>query len=292
MDVEVPGGRLAVGEYEGTTEPVLAVHGISSQRKLWLWLHREAPDLRLIAPDLRGRADSIDVGGPFSMDRHADDLALVLDAAGLEKVHVCGMSMGAFVSVHMADRHPDRVRSLILVDGGLPVVPPPGLTRENVAVGFADRLGRLAEPWPDLDSYLDYFGSTTGVLLDRDDALLRQYLEHDLGADGRVRLSPTALLDDAADLFFEPNPFDRIDTPVRLSHAQWGAGPDAPPFYTQDEVAGWADRLAAVRYLPGHDHAGTIMTRTGAAATADLIREALRADPGTEDRTPPREDGS
>ena len=44
--------------------------------------------------------------------------------------------------------------------------------------------------------------------------------------------------------------------PVRLSHAEWGAGPDAPPFYTEDEIGGWADRLADVRYLPGHDHAG------------------------------------
>jgi len=281
MDVEVPGGVLAVQEYPGTSEPVLVVHGISSQRKLWLWLRREAPDVRLLAPDLRGRADSFEVDGPFSMDRHADDLTLVLDAAGLDGVHVCGMSMGAFVAVHLAARHPDRVTSLILVDGGLPVVPPPGLTRDNVAAGFADRLGRLEQPWPDLDRYLDYFASTTGVLLDRNDPLLREYLAHDLAADGKVRLSPTALLDDAADLFFEPNPFARIAVPVRLSHAQWGAGPDAPPFYTEAEVAGWGERLADVRYLPGHDHAGTIMTRTGAAATAELIRRALAGHPRT-----------
>ena len=87
-----------------------------------------------------------------------------------------------------------------------------------------------------LDTYLDYFASTTGVLLDSGDPLLRKYLAHDLASDGTVRLSPDALLDDAADLFFEPNPFDRIDVPVRLSHAQWGAGPEAAPFYTRDEV--------------------------------------------------------
>ena len=58
--VEVPGGRLAVEIFRSDTEPVLAIHGISSQRKLWNWLRAAAPDLSLIAPDLRGR-DALDV---------------------------------------------------------------------------------------------------------------------------------------------------------------------------------------------------------------------------------------
>ena len=95
--VDVPGGALAYEVIAGTSEPVLAVHGISSHRRLWAWLHAEAPDLTLVAPDLRGRADSIDVSGPYGLARHADDLALLLDHLGLERVPVVGMSMGAFV---------------------------------------------------------------------------------------------------------------------------------------------------------------------------------------------------
>jgi pimeloyl-ACP methyl ester carboxylesterase len=53
--VEVPGGRLAVEVNSTDSEPVLAIHGISSQRKLWNWLSAAAPSLSLIAPDLRGR---------------------------------------------------------------------------------------------------------------------------------------------------------------------------------------------------------------------------------------------
>src|SRR5437667_8796485 len=52
--VEVPGGRLAVETFGSDTEPVLAIHGISSQRKLWNWLRAAAPGLSLIAPDLPG----------------------------------------------------------------------------------------------------------------------------------------------------------------------------------------------------------------------------------------------
>ena len=56
--VEVPGGQLAVELSSTDSEPVLAIHGISSQRRLWL--RAAAPGLSLIAPDLRGHGDSVD----------------------------------------------------------------------------------------------------------------------------------------------------------------------------------------------------------------------------------------
>ena len=80
--VTVPGGDLAYEVLGGSTAPVLAIHGISSHRRLWSWLHAEAPELTLVTPDLRGRADSVEVQGPYGLARHADDMATVLDAAG------------------------------------------------------------------------------------------------------------------------------------------------------------------------------------------------------------------
>ena len=41
--VEVPGGRLAYEITTGASEPVLAVHGVSSHRRLWLWLQAADP---------------------------------------------------------------------------------------------------------------------------------------------------------------------------------------------------------------------------------------------------------
>jgi pimeloyl-ACP methyl ester carboxylesterase len=79
--IEVPGGRLAVETIRSDTEPVLAIHGISSQRKLWNWLRAAAPDLSLIAPDLRGRGDSTGVTLPSSIGRHAADMVLVMSNA-------------------------------------------------------------------------------------------------------------------------------------------------------------------------------------------------------------------
>jgi pimeloyl-ACP methyl ester carboxylesterase len=114
--VDVPGGRLAVEVNSQDSEPVLAIHGISSQRKLWNWLRAAAPGLSLVAPDLRGRGDSVDVALSSSIGRHAADMVFIMNHLGLETAHVCGMSMGGFVAAELATTYPGRVKSLILVD--------------------------------------------------------------------------------------------------------------------------------------------------------------------------------
>jgi pimeloyl-ACP methyl ester carboxylesterase len=272
--VDVAGGSLAVTLLPGNSEPVLAIHGISSQRRLWNWLRAEAPDIALVTPDLRGRADSVAVQGTSSLAQHAEDMVAVLDAFGLDSAHVCGMSMGGFVGVELAARFPDRVKSLVLVDGGFPLAPPPGLTPELLPHVFADRLGRLEHDWESLDDYLAFFTKTTAPLLDPTDPLLRDYLQHDLEA-GRVRLSGAALLSDAADVFFGTSRIADVTVPMRLLHAEWSVGAGSAPGYSIETVDGYRDRLVSVRYVEGVDHAGSIMTKAGAVATAELLTEAL-----------------
>jgi pimeloyl-ACP methyl ester carboxylesterase len=274
--VPVQGGLLTYEVLAGTTEPVLAIHGVSSQRRLWNWLHAEAPELTLIAPDLRGRADSVAISGPFSLAQHVDDMILILDQLEVEAIHICGASMGGFVAIRLAALHPTRVKSLILVDGGFPMDTPPGLTREMVPGHFADRLARLEDNWDDLDDYIAFFVSNNAPLLDREDPLLRDNLMHDL-RDGRVRLSPDALVADAADTFFDPNPWESVQVPIRFLHAQWGVGTHGVPAYPDDLVERYEPYTVEMRSLSGLDHAGTIMTHSGAAAVAEVIKEALRA---------------
>ena len=281
--VAVPGGDLAYEVLGGTSEPVLAIHGISSHRRLWSWLHAEAPDLTLVAPELRGRADSVDVPGPYDLARHADDLALLLDAVDLQQVPVIGMSMGGFVALELRHRHPDRVASLVLVDGGFPLQPPPGLTPDNVELAFADRLGRLGRRWETVDAYLDYFRSTTGPLLDRDDPLLRHYVEHDL-RDGVVRLSPEAIVGDSRDIFFGSVPWQDVGVPVRWLHAQWAVGPGSTPMYSAEAVERYAPQCASVVGLDGLDHAASIMSPAGASGvSAGRHDDQVSGVPGGED---------
>ena len=82
--------------------------------------------VRLLAPDLRGRAGSRDEPGPYGLGRHADDVVALLDERGVDRAVVAGHSMGAYVAALAAVRHPDRVTSVVLVDGGLSFPLPPG----------------------------------------------------------------------------------------------------------------------------------------------------------------------
>ncbi|MCW2544576.1 MAG: Beta-ketoadipate enol-lactone hydrolase [Frankiales bacterium] len=273
--VPVRGGELAVELMPGTSEPVLAVHGISSHRRLWDWLRAEAPELTLLAPDLRGRADSVGVLGPSSVEQHVEDLIAVLDAHGLGAVHVCGMSMGGFIAVELAVRHPERVKNLVLVDGGFPFAVPDGLTLEALPVVFADRLGRLEHAWSSVEELAAFFTAGTGPLLDAADPTLLGYLAHDLDADGRVRLSGPVLLDDAASIFFGDNHWQQLTVPVRLLVAEWGTGADSAPAYPAEAIERYAPATVRTVVVPGVDHAGSIMSKAGAATTAELLSEAL-----------------
>jgi hypothetical protein len=148
------------------------------------------------------------------------------------------------------------------------------LTRDNVQVAFADRVGRLGTRWASVDAYLEYFCATTGVLLDPQDPLLRHYLEHDL-REGLVRLSPGALLADGRDTYFGDVAWQDVGVPVRWSHAEWSIGADSPPMYPADAVDRYAPQCTTVVALDGLDHAGAIMTPHGAQVTAAMLREAI-----------------
>ena len=277
IGVEVPGGSLAVEMFSSGTEPVLAIHGISSQRRLWNWLRAAEPGLSLIAPDLRGRGDSVSVQGPSSIGRHAADMVAVLDRLGLDAVHVCGMSMGGFVAVELATAWPGRVKSLILVDGGFPMAAPPGLTSETLPAIFADRLARLDREWPSVREYAEFFVAQTAPLLDPADPLLLDYLAHDL-AGHRVRLSAEALISDASAIFFGPQKWPQVKVPTRFLTAEWSVGAGSAPAYPAEAIQAFRDGLDAlvtIRPVAGVDHAASIMSPAGARASASLITAAL-----------------
>ncbi|WP_448628528.1 alpha/beta fold hydrolase [Geodermatophilus sp. URMC 64] len=275
--VPVAGGALSVEVLAGDTDPVLAVHGLSSNCRLWNWLRAEAPELALVAPDLRGRGASVHVGGPSSVARHVEDMIAVLDELGLDRASVCGMSMGGFVAVALATAHPDRVRDVVLVDGGFPMAVHEGLTEDGVRAAFAAQASRVDRDFADVRKYADFV--LPGMpLLDRDDPLLLDYLSHDL-ADGRVRLDPDVLVADAIDTILGTSPWRQLDRPTRLVHAQWSTGPDSPPAYPPERVAAFAAELPALEateLVEGVDHAASIMTRRGAAVVAAHLRTALQ----------------
>jgi 3-oxoadipate enol-lactonase len=94
---------------------VLMIQGLGADKHGWdLQRYVFALRYRVVAFDNRGAGRSDKPFAEYSLEQMADDAVAVLDAAGVEKAHVIGVSMGGAISQIVAVRHPDRVFSLTL----------------------------------------------------------------------------------------------------------------------------------------------------------------------------------
>lgn len=121
---EGPGGPAGTGT--GTSvgasradEVVVLVHGnVASSR----WWEKVIPGLcggyRVIAPDLRGFGRSGKPGHGYTIRQYAADLAALAEVLGLSAAHWVGHSLGGSVVLQLALDHPERARSLCLIDPG------------------------------------------------------------------------------------------------------------------------------------------------------------------------------
>src|SRR5215218_5528360 len=120
----IPGDvELAIWRAGEGSDPVVCLHGITAQHRAFNAAARYLDSSRgLLGVDLRGRGDSDKPESGYGLEAHAADVVRVLDHLGLESTVLAGHSMGAFVALKTALLFPERVRALVLLDGGWPRV--------------------------------------------------------------------------------------------------------------------------------------------------------------------------
>ena len=97
--------------------PVLLIHGHTLDQRMWQpQIAALEGQFEIIAPTLRGYGDSNQPEGAFS---HAEDLIALLEARGVARVHVVGLSLGGNIALEIAVRFFDRVATLTLLDSSL-----------------------------------------------------------------------------------------------------------------------------------------------------------------------------
>jgi pimeloyl-ACP methyl ester carboxylesterase len=134
-------------EATGTGDAVVLIHAFSVDRRMW------APQVaalegrfRVIRYDLRGHGQSAPPTAPYATH---EDLRSVLDALGVERATLIGLSAGAEIATDFALMHPERVRRLVLASPGLSgYVPSTPMTWaqpvfEAAGAGDAERAARL-----------------------------------------------------------------------------------------------------------------------------------------------------
>jgi pimeloyl-ACP methyl ester carboxylesterase len=282
IDIPVTGGalRVAIWRRERLARRVIvAVHGITANHTAWLELASAVPDAAIVAPDLRGRGGSAALPGPYTLAHHAADVSAVLDTLDLRNLTLVGHSMGAFVSVRVAAARPDRVAELVLVDGGLPLPPAPGLSpEESTAAILGPALDRLRMTFADGEAYRDYWRALPAFSHGWS-AAIQAYVDYDLGGEEpklQPRSNPEAVAVNASELSGSAEHVRALeslaDAPVTFLRAPRGLS-DADPLYAASVIAEWRARLPGWSFIEVDDvnHYTIVMTPRGAETLAGRL---------------------
>ena len=284
IDIAVDGGLLHVGVWgpdSGDVPVVLAVHGITASYLSWAVVARQLSDIRLIAPDLRGRGRSADLPGPWGMARHAEDLARVVEALDVPNVLVAGHSMGGFAAVVFNHMYPSLARHLLLVDGGLPLPLPPDLSAEQLtALVLGPALSRLSMTFSNRNAYREFWRRHPAFVADWN-ADVEAYVDYDL-----VGLEP-ALVSCVRREAVREDSMDQIEgaalreatsalasRQIVLLRAPRGLQGEPPGLYPEHLLGSYATAFPGLRYrtVPDVNHYTLLLSERGAAAVAGEIR--------------------
>jgi pimeloyl-ACP methyl ester carboxylesterase len=285
--IDVDGGRLTIGmrgpDPARARAVVLAVHGITASLVSWTAVARAlADDLAIVAVDLRGRGASGSLPGPFGMRAHAADMARVLDALEIDAVVAAGHSMGGYVTSVLAAEHPDRVRSLVLVDGGFPLTAPPGVPAEQVvAAVVGPAVSRLSMTFADRAQYHDFWRGHPAFARPgawNDDVVA--YLDYDLGGDApalRSRVSAAAVQADGLELLTEPSvarAVERVRCAIEIVRVDRGLLDEPNPVVPLSVIPELVHVPHTVTTVPDLNHYTLVFDPRGAAAVAAAIDRA------------------
>jgi pimeloyl-ACP methyl ester carboxylesterase len=193
-------------EIVGEGPEVVLVPGTFADRRTWSRaIGRLSARFRCLLFDPRATNETPDPGSPFTADDLAGDVASAMDAAGFERAHVVGHSLGASVAIILGARRPERVRRLVACS---PSVAPDAYLNAVFDLWSALADSKLPDHAVNLGLVLNAFGrgafenGTVRAIVDEMDRhplsreAIKRYIECDRGLD----LSPVMRNVDASSL--------------------------------------------------------------------------------------------
>ncbi len=105
-------------DQQGTGEPLILIPYLAADHACYAFQVAEyAKHFTCFSLDLRGTGETDKPEGAYSTELFADDVAAFMQAAGIQKAHIAGLSLGAATGMWLAAKHPDKVHSLSLHSG-------------------------------------------------------------------------------------------------------------------------------------------------------------------------------
>lgn len=98
---------------------VVFINSLGSSLVLWDAVVAALPNIRALRYDLRGHGLSDAPPPPYSMEDLARDLLQLMDALGIDRAYLCGISIGGMIAQQTALLAPERVQGLVLCNTGM-----------------------------------------------------------------------------------------------------------------------------------------------------------------------------
>lgn len=144
LSIAGAGAVTLSGEESGDGPAVVLLHGLTATRRYVVMGSRalQRSGHRVISYDARGHGRSTPADGPrgYGYELLAADLLAVLDAAGVQRALLAGVSMGSHTAVRFALDHPERVAALAIITPAFD----PTLQRADVDISLGRARARAA----------------------------------------------------------------------------------------------------------------------------------------------------
>ncbi|MGB3413214.1 MAG: alpha/beta hydrolase, partial [Microbacteriaceae bacterium] len=287
-DIAVSGGTLHLGVWAAEhptaeTTTVLAIHGVTSNHLAWRLLAEAFPEVTFLVPDLRGRGRSSALPAPYGMTQHGEDLKAILEHFGVEKAIVAGHSMGAFVALIFADRYPEFVESLLLIDGGLPIMVPGNLRGEELLRAVLGPVAdRLAQVFTTRADYIDYWKKHPAFQEGWSD-FYSDYADYDLNevAGGfQPSTNYEAMKYDSADLYDSDllvNSLDNLRQHAIFLRSPLGLFAEPPGLFSPEQIQQASERYPRfdAAEISSVNHYTIVMSHEGVAQVSQHLQQLI-----------------
>jgi 3-oxoadipate enol-lactonase len=144
-------GRIGYRESGGGNEtPVIFLHGVGSDKSVWQpQLDHFGATRRAVAFDYPGYGESEFVEGA-TRDDYAAAIVAAMDTLGIERAHICGLSLGGVIAIAISAASPRRCASLIIADSFALHPDGQGIHDRSVAASHSMTMRELAEARSDV----------------------------------------------------------------------------------------------------------------------------------------------